>query len=1663
MTLRPAFPRSAIAIAVLSALASMAQAATAPVTEAAAAAVAEKSQPLRVLDISERSRNGRNQVAVLLSAAVDRSQDIQPWLQVLVDGQPVAGGWEVDEDGRTLWFNNSAPQQVYQIQLRSGLPGADGGELASTVNQTLETRALVAGASFSSDGLYLVPGQGLPVQAVNVDEVNLDFLRVAPAKVHEFLRQARYSDRESWYASDLAKFGQLVHSGRYALEAPVNTRVNRVVDLAGVDALAEAGLYLAVMTAPGHYRNEQLTWFRVTDMGLHARQYQQQLTVVASSLKQGTAMVGAQAQLLDRNQKVLASATTDSQGRATLPWQAFGDKAWAVKVSLGENEARLLLKRPALDLSEFELGSRPWQPQELFMYGPRNLYRAGETLQVSGLIRDADGRTVPPVTLPVKIKRPDGSEAARFSWPPGEQGYYGQQWTIPASAPLGRWQVEVEGPFSNPVRYSFQVEDFMPERMRLDFNATEQGAAGERLTVTAGEPLKVPVQGQYLYGAPADGNRLQVKFQARPWRAPLSQWPGFEFGDLSIQGDRRAQPLADLKLDTQGRADIEVKPARYNYNAPMQLRLSGSLYESGGRAINRYYDALMWPATTLAGIKPGFSGNPARNSKAAFKLIHSDVDGQLSAAQLSVKLIREERQYFWSYNTQRGWHYQWSDKTYPVASELVQFDGQAPASIELPVDWGWYRLEVREAGSDQLTSLRFHAGEDWYSNWQQSQQSAAVRPDQVNLVLDKPAYNAGDTARVKVTPPGAGEALLMLESGDQLLWSQRVSLPENGAEFEVPVPQDQPRHDLYLSALSLRPAGEGSDAVTPTRAMGLIHLPLEREDRKLAIDIDLPEKVSPDQTLPVPVRVTGKGAENSERWMTLAAVDSGILSLNTFTTPDPFKAFFGPRRYAVDARDMYHKVVEINALPQARQRFGGDADLSRGGDQAQADVQIVSLFSGPVQLDSQGKGEIPLELPYFNGELRLMALAWSEAAVGSVEQPLTVAAPLITQLAMPRFMAWGDQSLMALELRNQSGTAQKLDIKLTSSGPLALLDSHRQLDLAAGEKALLRFVVTAQDTPQGQQGEAQLQLDVASLNDDDSAIEPLSRQWHMPIRAAWPALTETRYQALAPGARWTLESPVLTQSIASARKARLNLASSVQLPVQTQLEQLLSYPYGCLEQTASRALPLLWQQQDTAQLSMEKRSQWLNKAVARLSELQRENGSFGLWDNRSPEEHWLTVYATDILLQARDQGVAVSDAVLDKAISRLHHYLASPRTEGRWSENPRHYSLAYRAYAGYVLAGLERAPLGQLRQLFDQQREQAASGLPLMHMALALHKMGDQRRAGEAVRQALSLPRSDGYLGDYGSAERDIAAMIVLLDELGPQYAAEQSQLALALMERLPLRRWFSTQTRAALYEAGRVLQRKAGQPWQIDLSRGGEPIRVTGEGRWQETLQPAALAEAISLVNQSKQPLYLNLTSQGLSDKAPASVSEQLAVSRNFYQLDGSPRDMDRLDVGELVLVELILEAAERTPDGLLVDLLPAGFELENPALAHAVGLEGLRLQGDEEDVLSQLQRNPPAYQAYRDDRYVAALELNQGRVQRLFYLMRAVTPGSYQIPPVVLEDMYRPDRRAISEAGGRVEIVQPAVQPEAAQPAPAVPVTSTVEQARAAAQPSEPVTAQP
>ena len=115
-------------------------------------------------------------------------------------------------------------------------------------------------------------------------------------------------------------------------------------------------------------------------------------------------------------------------------------------------------------------------------------------------------------------------------------------------------------------------------------------------------------------------------------------------------------------------------------------------------------------------------------------------------------------------------------------------------------------------------------------------------------------------------------------------------------------------------------------------------------------------------------------------------------------------------------------------------------------------------------------------------------------------------------------------------------------------------------------------------------------------------------------------------------------------------------------------------------------------------------------------------------------------------------------------------------------------------------------------------------------------------------------------------------------------------------------------------------------------------------------------------------------------------------------------------------------MSADQRTPDALVVDLLPAGFELENQNLDSAIKLDNFSV--DQQPLSELIEQTQIKHQEYRDDRFVAAVDVNQHRAAHLFYLVRAVTPGSYKVPSPLVEDMYRPERRSLGETFDQITI---------------------------------------
>ena len=1592
------------------------------------------NRKIEVLDIAERSFDGGNAIAVTLSVPLNPAVKHDDYFSLTRQSDKNSGA-SVDDsivlskNNKVVYFPFVEPSSSYKLTVYKGLTANNGSKLQKDALKEIETRSVIASYNFASKGSFLPLNQhnGLPIELVNIKDINVDYFKVPEDKVVEFLaNQSDFQDKiHRYYVQDSISRSELVYSARYPFNAPKNKRRTYNLPIQNIEALSSPGIYLAVMTQPTSiYEEISMTHFMVTDIGMHVRVYKGQLEVALNSLTDQKPLSGVKVTLLNNSGKQIDQFKSSPGGFGTL--RTKNDAKYIVAHS-GSSISVVPLTGPALDLSEFTLAHRPFVADEVFVYSARDLYRPGESIDFNALLRDKDGQLIKPIPLKASIKDPSGQTAKHFTWRSDSDGYFHQNFTIPRDAKTGTWLLEISKHNKVLTTYQFKVEEFLPERLKLTFNQSEKAKLYQ-----LNEKLTVNVLGEYLYGAPASGNRFESRIVIKPQRQPfdslIEKLKGFQFGNVIEENLSQQYKLSDVKLDSKGKTAITIENRWSKVKSPVQVTLQASLYETGGRAISRRHQTTIISGDNLVGIKPHFKANPEHNSRVAFDVVTTNAKGVLTKnAALDVKLVREDRRYFWEFNNSKGWHYRWSDSEFIEYNSAVDTNSNKASRLEVPVEYGRYRLEVSDPATKAMTSVQFFAGYDWYSSWADNQSSSqAARPDKVSLAWDKESYNVGDVAQLSIVPPKAGEALLLIES-DKLLHSQRITIPKEGLNVAVTIDEKWQRHDIYASVVHLQ-YGDNKKRITPTRAIGLIHLPLNREPRKLKLEIESAEEIYPNQTYQVKVKVEGHANQRAK--LTLAMVDLGVLSLTDFKTPDAHTYFFEPKRFQVDSRDLYQNLIELNDAPLAKQKFGGDAALSRGGKKAQAEVQILSLFSGLVTVDKNGYATVPFEIPDFNGRVRLMAMAFTDDQFGSTESEMTIAAPIVSQIAMPRFLATDDQSTFALDLHNSTEQTQTLTVALTTTKPVVLngTDSSssskstnsQEITLASKEKTTLIYPVTVDD----KEGRSKISLSVSGVDG-----YPVDRYWHIAVRSAYPALIEYKNTTLAKDESFNFTPSDYAHLKPGTLEAVLSANNMVEFNSREQMKHLLRYPYGCLEQSTSSTYPWLYANKallDSLELknsTNKNRLESINHGLSRIQAKALKNGGYGLWSNTSQEEHWLTAYVGDFLTDAKEQGIDVNRKQYENTMARLTNYLSNRNGtySNRWSESTKHYDFAYRAYAGYVLSRHNKASLSKLRDLAKRKSEHAESQLALVHLALALKNQGDDVNSQAMFDKAIVLERGTKYLSDYGSVIRDQALIIHLLikHKFQVDYAFDT---ALALSKLLINKKYLSTQERNALFLASISLEQGEQKEWQGELLFNQAKSTIKKAGAYTQKLSTTDLLQTVSLTNTSDERLFINFAYQGVSKVKPKATTGDLTIERDYYDNKGATIDASKLKVGDLVLVAVRVYSERRSPDLLVVDLLPAGLELENQNLTHAIKLDSIIFDGKP---ASEWQKKTKIlHQEFRDDRYVAAIDVGYSGTSYLFYLARAVTPGKYKVPAPLVENMYQPDKNAVGDTLDIIEI---------------------------------------
>jgi alpha-2-macroglobulin len=1517
--------------------------------------------------------------------------------------------------GNRLCVKGLKHGKSYKFTYRSGIPSAGGAATARDDVRDVQVGDRTARIQFGANK-FILPRTGknlLPIKTVNMDRVNLRVMGVGERALIELLRDDNLGRAVSGYGADdiAGKNGRDIWKGYVQPQNKLNQEVTTLLSMDKMVGKKPVGVYVVVASAPAksgnseedyeeNWRDLATQWVIVSDIGLSAFKGSDGLTVFTRSLDTAKPASNVTLQLIARNNDILGSVVSNADGKARfapgmLRGSGGGQPSHIIARARSGDLNLLRLDGAALDFSERGVDGAPSVRTQLdaFLYTERGIYRPGETVRVSALLRTNRMAAQGDLPLLFGIYRPDGTEFYKVRVKGDKLGSYDVPVNIPAGARSGAWEVRayLDPKQDNLGTVRFRVEDFVPQRIELI-------AKSAKPVIDKGEVFSALASAKFYYGPPAADLPVEVAGDVVADDTPFEKFTGWQFGRVEENFDSVAIAPVRLATDAQGNVPIAADMGDIpDTTRPLKARLGVTLFDVSGRPVYQQITARVRTAPVYVGIKPAFLGYVGENQDAPFDVVVlNDAGKPLSGRSLEIMWVREDYDYSW-YVESGNWYSRTTVTDITSGSGAIKTNAQGRAKIARGFTGGRYRVEVRDTETDAIATYRFDAG--WWSSG-----DTTNAPDALELNLKSADISSGGTLTAFVKAPFEGEALVAVVSSD-VVYTTTATLSKAGTTISVPVNGDWGA-GAYLMVSGYRPK-LGQPSPLPARAMGLAWFGIDKARRTLPVVFKVPAETLPRQKLDVPISIAGASGTIG---MTIAAVDEGVLALTRFKTPKPELHYLGQRQLGLDMYDHYGSLIQAAAGSEGNLRTGGDAAMENATGSTTRSSKVIALFTRQVSLDGSGNGTVSLDLPDFNGRLRLMAVAWSDSAVGSGDANLIVRDPVVTDVVLPRFIAPGDKAQATLSLHNVSGKTQPVTVTLTGANGLAL---------ATG----LKGAVTLKD---GERRDIPVSLLSARAGDTKVFLKAtvgnraIAREWDLAVRPASTVTTKRTMQILSPGQSLTLKNDVLAGYVARAATAKLSVTNRPDFDVPGLLDYLDQYPYGCTEQTTSSALPLLYFAdvakvfgRDGKTTDMKQR---VDKAILKLLERQNDTGGLGFWNAGDTVSPWASAYAFDFITRAKQQGHYVPPQAYDNLRRFLANHINAKAQEGSASRDYYYYSDG-RVYALYALARAGFIGASDVRYFAQNEGAALATRLGKAQLAGALAAVGESKKADQYFAAAARTRRPSVNWWDYGSDTRDTAASLVIMAE-SKRDPAQIMQIAETLERSIAKRQYYwSTQEAAWLLIAAHHITQASG---------GGAMNLIAGAANYTDAkpfrtpLPTSMLTSGFTLKNNGNGPVRVITSVRGAPLALPSPTANGLTISRRLVSMTGTPLDISTLRQNARVIV--VIEGVKvdgAVGETLITDLLPAGLEIESI-------LGGEAASGSDETAATGAmpwlgRLTPMRFADARDDRFVAAMDLNDtsGESFRVAYIARAITPGRYTHPGTYIEDMYQPQYLARATAG--------------------------------------------
>ena len=1495
------------------------------------------------------------------------------------------------------------PGALYTVTIKEGLTSESGARLRQAVSRTVQFPDRPAGVSIATSGRYLSPKGTLqiPLSAVNLKSCVVSLQPVFANNLVQLAHRDAGNQYSYGYLVDRLAGAAVVQTNHFNGKRNEETRV--LVNLRELTGGEPRGVYW--LETYGDPQGSDRGLLVVTDLGLAARVAADAALVWVNSLREASPVAGVEVTLYGEDNQEIARALTDANGLVRLPRRS-GDRPFLVTARKDGDLSYLDLARTEVGQGEGLTGAAYLGADgvEANVFTERGVYRPGEKVFVQALVRNRSMKAPTPFPALFRVRKPDGRIFKDLPVTLDGLGSAQTTVTLPDYLPTGRYTLELALPGSFTVLGETVValEDFVPPQIRVDLEATPARQ-------TAGGDLFFTVKSEHLFGRAASGLKVNgfATIKAVPF-APAA-WKGWTFGDSDKPFSPVYRQLGNQLLDEDGKAEfkLETTPA-WRPPAALQVVQQAVVTESSGRTVTSYGATPLDVYPFYIGLRLPQEGTVRVGARQKISVVEVAPAGvaYAEAKPLVMKLVRVT----WTSALRKNAEgtYEWkSDRQLTVIREDTLSASGTARDWSFKVDQtGEYLVQASDPDSGAATSLRFSAAsadQSWVE-WSRE------KPDHIELTLDRERYRPGEVARLLVKAPFSGTALLTVES-DRVLTQRVVVLEKNTAELEVPVSAEY-SPNVYCTLTLVRPALAES-WWSAHRAVGAVAMPVILPGHRLNVAISVPATNRPQSVLPVSVLVRDENGKPASGEVTVMAVDEAICMLTAFATPDPLAAFLIQRGLGVDLYDLYAElmpVIEESVAGVSHTGGDGDAGLRRRLNPIKANrFKPVALWQSRVALDANGQASAKLEVPEFSGELRVMAVAYNAEQAGSADTAVKVQRTLVVQPSLPRFLAPGDAGVGMVELFNQSGADLSIKVRVTCGGPLHAEPAEQSLTLTAGAAEVVRLPLVAGRAP----GKALCTIEV------DGGSEHYRETIELAVRPASGLQVSSAFHALAAGESIELKAPVdwVSESVAQT----IGVSAQPSLKLGRALDYVMHYPYGCLEQTVSGAFPLLYAA-DLANRILpasavpSDMNAWVSAAILRVLSMQQGDGSFSLWPYERGTDRGASLYAAHFLAEARKASYPVPADRLEAALKWLSDQLDRSSPTEAQPDNPEWArDMQERAYACHVLALAGQPDHGWNARLREQSSRLRFAAR--VHVASALLLAGEPRQATELLGQLglpLAYPRDIGGL--LNSDVRDAALLLGAWLEVDPKQAAV-AQLVQYLDSRQRDGHWGNTQDNAmALLALGKYAQRVPAdkRPFTGVLSLADGATRALSSAKSEQLVFEPGQHGAVKVSNQGPAPMYVSARYEGVGRVPEAEADAGVSVRRAFFTMRGDVLEPNLLEQGELLIVRLTVDTQGRTLDNLVIEeLLPAGWEIENPNLVTAQQFTWIDLKEDHARARD-----------IRDDRLLLFTGICNGpRV--FYYAVRAVTPGTSIYPPATATCMYDPQIRSVF--GGKTVTISP------------------------------------